>query len=152
MKCPFCHNETKVIDSRYIADSNVIRRRRGCDECSKRFTTYERIEYLDINVIKREGKKEPFDRNKILTGIKRACEKRPITEYQIETMVSEIEMAIRNEDSLDIPSHKIGDLIIEKLIKIDPVAYIRFASVYYDFDDLKAFDGALKKLKRKVKN
>ena len=149
MRCPYCgHEELKVIDKRE-SDEKSIRRRRECLKCGKRFTTYERIESADLIVVKKDGRRERFDRNKLKTGILKACEKRPITNETIEKMVDEIESELRNEDSVEVPSKKIGELVMKKLRRIDKVAYIRFASVYREFADLESFENELKKLTRK---
>lgn len=147
MKCPFCGNEEqKVVDSRETEDS--IRRRRECLKCEKRFTTYERIENVEIIVIKKDGSRQLFDRNKMKSGIVRACEKRSISIEMIDKMVDDIEKEIRRQETTEIDSHKIGELIMRKLRGIDKVAYIRFASVYREFEDLASFEEELKKLKK----
>ena len=149
MKCPFCsHEETKVVDKRETAGSDVTRRRRECLKCGKRFTTYERVE-TDLVVIKKDGKRESFDREKVKNGIKRACEKRPVTHGQIESVVSEIEGELRQRKGAEIPSSAIGDLVMKKLKKLDKVAYIRFASVYREFTDVESFQEELNKLVKK---
>ncbi len=146
MQCPYCgHHELKVIDKRE-SDEKSIRRRRECLKCGKRFTTYERIESADLIVVKKDGRRERFDRNKLKSGILKACEKRPITNETIEKMVDEIETELRNEDTIEIPSKRIGELVMRKLRRIDKVAYIRFASVYREFADLESFENELKKL------
>ena len=148
MKCPYCGNsDTSVIDSRETEDMRVIRRRRECPKCEKRFTTYERVELLDLFVIKKDGRREAFDRKKLLVGIERACEKRPISHDAIETMVDEIEGELRGMDKAEVPSKRIGRMVMKKLKTLDKVAYIRFASVYYSFEDLEAFERELDKLK-----
>jgi transcriptional repressor NrdR len=146
MKCPYCTNpDTKVVDSRQV--DSQIRRRRECEKCEKRFTTFERVEAAELYVIKKNGARQPFNAEKVRSSIRKACEKRPISLDQIEEMVSEIEAKLRNEDSIEIPSSKIGDLVMARLKKSDKVAYIRFASVYRDFGDLEAFEETIEKLK-----
>ncbi|MBS3098561.1 transcriptional regulator NrdR [Candidatus Woesearchaeota archaeon] len=148
MRCPYCgFNETKVLDSRESEDSDVTRRRRECEKCSKRFTTYERVEMLDLRVIKKNGNIEGFDRGKILKGVLKACEKRPIKMEKIEKLVDDIESELRKNETTEIPSKVIGELVMEKLKKLDKVAYVRFASVYKEFTDLKSFETELKKIK-----
>lgn len=149
MKCPFCsHEETKVIESRESEDLKATRRRRECLKCEKRFTTYERVENIEIIVIKKEGKREMFDRNKVKSGMLKACEKRPINTELIDKAVDEIEKDIRNMESTEINSTAIGNLVMRKLKAIDKVAYIRFASVYREFEDISNFEEELKKLKK----
>ena len=147
MKCPFCINlNNKVIDSRLSKDHNVIRRRRECLNCSKRFTTYERIEEILPLVIKKDGRREPFDRNKILNGLKKACEKRPISITKIERAVENIEQLFQEKGEKEIGSDKIGEKIMEELHNIDEVAYVRFASVYRQFKDVTDFMNELGKM------
>ncbi len=149
MKCPFCSNEdTKVLDSRETEDLSVTRRRRECLKCEARFTTYERIE-LNIRVIKKNGASQQFDRQKIISGLEKSCEKREITQEQIETIASKIESYIMKHGLKEIKSNKIGSIIMKELKKIDKVAYIRFASVYKDFTDLESFKEELIKLTKK---
>ncbi len=148
MICPYCDNkDTRVIDKRPSGDK-TFRRRRECEKCRKRFTTYERIEIVPLTIIKRDGRREDFDRNKIRLGIMRACEKRPINQEKIERIVDEIENDLRNMDTVEIRSKIIGDMVIEKLKSLDEVAYIRFASVYKKFKDIESFEKELKELKR----
>lgn len=150
MKCPYCnHGETKVIDTRETEDSDVTRRRRECLKCEKRFTTYERMEMLDLRVIKKNGTIVGFDRNKVLRGILKACEKRPIKIEKIERLVDEIETDLRKEETTEIPSKVIGEKVMDKLRELDKIAYIRFASVYRDFTDIKSFEKELQSLKKK---
>ena len=140
MKCPACgHLESKVIDSRPSADGKSIRRRRECLECGKRFTTYENIETLPLIVIKKDLSRETFDRNKILNSIIRACDKRQVTLSQMDAVVNEIESELQNSLQNEIPSTKIGEMVMEKLKDLDEVAYVRFASVYRQFKDIGAF-------------
>ena len=145
MKCPVCsHMESKVVDSRPAEDS--IRRRRECLECQRRFTTYESVESIPIIVIKKDNRRESFDRNKILRGIFKACEKRPVSEEQMKEMTREIEAQLQNQLQQEIASYKIGELVMEKLKEIDEVAYVRFASVYREFRDINTFMSELKSL------
>ncbi|MBU5537328.1 MAG: transcriptional regulator NrdR [Candidatus Aenigmatarchaeota archaeon] len=147
MRCPYCNSEKiKVIDKR-PSDNKTFRRRRECQKCHKRFTTYERIELVPLTVIKRDGRREAFDRNKIRIGIMKACEKRPISQEKIEKIVDEIENELRNMDTTEIKSKVIGDMVIEKLKSLDEVAYIRFASVYKKFKAIEDFEKELKALK-----
>lgn len=147
MKCPYCgSNENKVVDKRETDNDVVTRRRRECLDCEKRFTTYERIESINLVVIKKEGIREQFNRDKIEKGILKACEKRPVTQEQIRKIVKDIEYHIKNKDSIEIPSSLIGRMVMTRLKRIDKVAYIRFASVYKDFKDPEEFQDELKKL------
>ncbi len=145
MKCPFCANgENKVIDSRLSKDGNSIRRRRECLACSKRFTTYEYVEDVIPVVIKKDGRREAFERGKILTGIKKACEKRPISVDDIEGVVDRIEQFCQESQLREIPSSVVGEKLMEELHRLDGVAYVRFASVYRDFKDVNDFLEELK--------
>jgi transcriptional repressor NrdR len=150
MRCPYCGSEElKVLDKR-TSDEKSIWRRRECLKCEKRFTTYERVESADLIVIKKDGtRRERFDRNKVKSGIVKACEKRPVTNEAIEKIVDEIEAELRGEDSIEIPSRRIGELVMKKLKRMDKVAYIRFASVYREFEDIESFRDELKKLEGK---
>jgi len=140
MKCPFCGNtDSKVIDSRITDDNESIRRRRECEKCAKRFTTYERLETQPIMVIKKDGTRQPYDRNKILVGLIRACIKRNIEIKLLEKIADDIELEIRNSTSLEITTNGIGDLVLRRLKNLDKVAYIRFASVYRHFDNIEEF-------------
>lgn len=140
MRCPFCgFEESKVIDSRPTDEGERIRRRRECLKCEKRFTTYEMIESLPIMVIKKDKSRQPFDREKLFNGIMRACEKRPVSIETVEMAIDDIELQIQNSLDREVPSDKIGELVMEKLRGIDEVAYIRFASVYRDFKDINSF-------------
>jgi transcriptional repressor NrdR len=148
MKCPFCSApDTKVIDTRLSESEGSIRRRRECEKCGKRFTTFERIENTPIAVIKKENTREPFDRNKILGGLIRACVKRNISTSMLENLVDEIESEIRNFHANEISSKEIGDIVLKKLKSLDKVAYIRFASVYKQFDSVEQFTKELYELK-----
>ncbi len=147
MKCPFCNKEnTKVIDSRPAEESNSIRRRRQCDECGRRFTTYEKIETIPLIVIKKDNNREPYDREKIEKGIVRSCHKRPISMVEISNFVDEIENQIFNMEEREISSSRIGEIIMDRLKDFDSVAYVRFASVYREFKDVSTFMDELKKL------
>ena len=150
MRCPFCeHDDTKVIDSRHTEDGHAIRRRRECDACGKRFTTYEKIEQMILMVIKKDGSREAFDRNKIMNGIIKACEKRPVPMAEIEKVVDEIERGLNNMMEKEVESTFIGELIMESLRKLDEVAYVRFASVYRQFSDINTFMEELTRLLNK---
>jgi len=147
MKCPFCGKEnTRVIDSRPADDGNSIRRRRQCDECSKRFTTYEKVEAIPLVVIKKDNNRESYDRTKIEAGVYRSCHKRPISVDQINTLVDEIENTVFNMEEKEIPSSVIGEIVMDKLRDLDPVAYVRFASVYREFKDVNTFMSEIKKI------
>lgn len=144
MKCVFCSDDTKVVDKRTA--ENVTRRRRECLKCKKRFTTYERAD-VSIDVIKKDGRREPFSREKILSGMLKACEKRPVTKQQIDDTIDRIENDLRGS-SEEVQSKKIGEMVMKHLKKLDKVAYIRFASVYRSFDDIKLFEQEVKSLKK----
>ena len=147
MKCPFCgYTESKVIDSRPTDENERIRRRRECIQCSKRFTTYETIEDVPIIVIKKDRSREVFDRNKILKGMLRACEKRKVTVADLDAKIDEIEASLQSSVDREVTSARIGELIMEKLKEIDEVAYVRFASVYKEFDSAESFRDELAKL------
>ena len=147
MKCPFCgFEESKVIDSRPTDEGQRIRRRRECLKCGKRFTTYEIIESLPIIVIKKDKSRETFNRDKLMTGLLRACEKRPVSIDTLDNMIDEIETVLQNSLDREVSSEKIGELVMEKLKAIDEVAYVRFASVYRQFKDINAFMRELSKL------
>lgn len=146
MKCPFCGKDnTKVIDSRPTEDSS-IRRRRQCDECGKRFTTYEKVETMPIIVIKKDNNREPYDREKLVAGIVRSCHKRPVSLSQINAMVDELETQIFNTGEKEIPTTTIGMIVMDKLKELDEVAYVRFASVYREFKDVNTFMDEIKKI------
>lgn len=149
MKCPYCGKEnTRVIDSRPTDDSS-IRRRRQCDECGKRFTTYEKVETLPLIVVKKDNNREPYDREKIVAGIVRSCHKRPISMKQINDMVDDIEGQIFNMGEKEIPTTTIGSIVMDKLKNLDEVAYVRFASVYREFKDVNTFMDEIKKILKK---
>lgn len=147
MNCPKCtFEESKVIDSRNVDEYNCIRRRRECLKCKNRFTTYEKIEYTPIMVIKKDGTREQFDRDKIIGGMIRACQKRPVTLEQIEKTAEEIEIELNNTLEKEVDSYKIGDIVIQKLKALDKIAYVRFASVYREFKDISEFKKELNKM------
>ena len=147
MKCPFCSSlSTRVIDSRPADDNSSIRRRRLCDECGKRFTTYEKIETIPVIVIKKDSIREQYDRSKIEAGVLRACHKRPISVEQIRNLVDEVELEIFNREEKEISSTLIGELVMDKMKRMDSVAYVRFASVYREFKDVDSFMSELKKM------
>ena len=149
MKCPYCGKEnTRVIDSRPTDDSS-IRRRRQCDECGKRFTTYEKVETLPLIVVKKDNNREPYDREKIVAGIVRSCHKRTISMTQINDMVDDIEGQIFNMGEKEIPTTTIGSIVMDKLKDLDEVAYVRFASVYREFKDVNTFMDEIKKILKK---
>ncbi|HSU24414.1 MAG TPA: transcriptional regulator NrdR [Pyrinomonadaceae bacterium] len=147
MRCPFCgHLEDKVVDSREAKDGDAIRRRRECLQCGRRFTSYERIDEIPYMAVKKSGQRELFDRGKVLSGLMRACEKRPISMGQLELIVDDIEKAVQDSTDREMPTSDIGKLIMERLKALDKVAYVRFASVYLEFEDVSAFMAELKDL------
>ena len=147
MRCPFCGKEdNRVIDSRPVEENNSIRRRRICDTCGRRFTTYEKVETIPLVVIKKDNNREPYDRSKIEGGILRACHKRPISINQINQLVDEVETEIFNREEKEISSRVIGELVMDKLKNLEAVAYVRFASVYREFKDINTFMDELKKV------
>lgn len=149
MRCPYCHSlDNRVLDSRAVEEGSSIRRRRECEKCQKRFTTYERVEDTLLVVVKKEGKREKFDRQKILSGLVRACEKRPVSLEQMEAIVNAIELHLRQRGDGEVPSEDIGKLVIEHLGRTDEVAYVRFASVYKEFKDISSFAEELKVLQQ----
>ncbi len=149
MRCPFCaYSESKVIDSRPADDGQKIRRRRECMQCAKRFTTYEAIESMPVIVVKRDKSRQVFDRNKLLSGMLRACVKRPVTLEQIESAIDEIETSLQNSLDREINSTQLGELTLQKLKDIDEIAYVRFASVYRDFKDIDSFLSELNNLRK----
>ena len=152
MKCPSCnYHETKVIDSRLNTDGTAIRRRRECIQCEKRFTTYEYVEQVPLMVVKRDGRRQPFDRKKIIHGLMKACEKRPVSIDKMEEITGEIERAIQKKYEREINSKDVGELVMEKLAALDEVAYVRFASVYRQFRDVNQFMDELKGMLNKEK-
>ncbi|MCQ2494057.1 MAG: transcriptional regulator NrdR [Lachnospiraceae bacterium] len=147
MKCPYCSNDnTRVIDSRPADDNASIRRRRICDDCNKRFTTYEKVETIPLIIIKKDNNREAYDRQKIESGVLRACHKRPVSLAQITGLVDEVENDISQLEEKEIPSDKIGELVMNKLKDLDAVAYVRFASVYREFKDVNTFMDELKSM------
>lgn len=147
MKCPFCgHLEDKVVDSRESREGDVIRRRRECLKCERRFTSYERIDEIPYMVVKKDGRREPFDRDKVMTGIMKACEKRPISMTKIEALVNSIEKYVQDSKDRERSTEKIGEMIMRKLKDLDKVAYVRFASVYLEFKDVTEFMSELRNL------
>ncbi|HLV10373.1 MAG TPA: transcriptional regulator NrdR [Halanaerobiales bacterium] len=147
MKCPYCeHLESKVIDSRYTGGHTCIRRRRECLDCGERFTTYERLEDIPLMVVKRNGQREMFDRNKLVTGLLKACEKRTISKEKIDNLVDNIERELQNDMKTEVKSTEIGELVMKDLKEMDEVAYVRFASVYRQFKDVNKFKQELESL------
>lgn len=147
MKCPYCSNaDTRVIDSRPAEDGNSIRRRRSCDVCGKRFTTYEKVETIPLIIIKKDNNREQYDRSKIENGILRACYKRPVSAEAIQRTIDSIETKIFNREEKEVPSSEIGELVMDELKELDEVAYVRFASVYREFKDVNTFMDELKKI------
>lgn len=152
MRCPFCQSdETKVLDSRQIDGGTAIRRRRECEVCTKRFTTYEKYEESQLMVVKKDGRREPFSRQKLLSGLHKACEKRPVSTEQLEIMVAEIERELRDVNDREIPSELVGEMVMNKLFQTDEIAYIRFASVYRQFKDIRKFMEELDELVKRRK-
>ena len=150
MRCPFCHhNDSKVVDSRSAGDGEVIRRRRECLSCSRRFTTYERIERSSIRVMKKDGSRVPFEREKIRSGLLKSCYKRPVSAEAIESIIAKVETEIHKFFDREVPSHFIGELVMKELHVLDEVAYVRFASVYRDFKDVGEFYKELKPMLEK---
>lgn len=149
MKCPYCsHTSTNVLESRISQDFNSIRRRRRCDACGKRFTTYERVEGIDLNVIKKDGTKECFSREKLKRGILKATWKRPVSLEEIESLIDDVEQKLRQRDTTEVKSWEVGKLVIHRLKKIDPLSYLLYASVYRDFRTLEDFESELKEMRQ----
>jgi len=147
VRCPFCgHIEDKVVDSREAKIGDTIRRRRQCEKCHRRFTTYERIDEIPYMVVKKDGRREKFDRQKILAGLLKACEKRPVSMGKLETIVNEIEAHVAESPDRERPAAELGEMVMSRLKKLDKVAYVRFASVYLDFKDVREFMDELKDL------
>jgi transcriptional repressor NrdR len=150
MKCPFCGKlDSKVVDKRDTDNQLATRRRRECLACGKRYTTYERLETTAITVVKKDGVRQQFDRSKIISGVVRACEKRPVKREDIEKLADEVEAELKTAEEAEVESKKVGELVIKKLKKLDKVAYIRFASVYKQFTDIEDFEKELQKLQKK---
>jgi transcriptional repressor NrdR len=147
MKCPFCgHLQDKVVDSRESKEGDAIRRRRQCLECHRRFTSYERIDEIPYMVVKKDGRRERFERQKVLAGVLKACEKRPVSMIQLETIADKAEMMVQDSSEREVSTTGIGELIMNELKSLDKVAYVRFASVYLDFKDVQEFMSELKEL------
>lgn len=150
MKCPYCaHNDLRVVETRE-GDHTTLRRRRACNGCQKRFTTYERIDQPDLVVLKKGGKKQPFDIDKLMKGVLIACSKRPVPLDQVERLVEDIHANLRSRETVEVPAQIIGNLVMQRLKELDPIAYIRFASVYQDFATLAQFHKEVNKLKKEV--
>ena len=150
MRCPYCRSENNsVIDKRESDDNVAIRRRRECNDCKKRFTTYERVELVELIVVKKDGRREHFDRDKLIKGLKMACQKRPIKQESIIEIADSVEGELRKKNKIEIPSRTIGEIVMRKLKKLDKVAYIRFASVYREFTDAESFTKELQALLKK---
>ncbi|KAB3533175.1 transcriptional regulator NrdR [Alkaliphilus serpentinus] len=153
MNCPFCsHQDSKVVDSRPTDEGQAIRRRRECISCSKRFTTYEKVEEIPLIIVKKSGEREPYNRNKVMNGIIRACEKRPVSLGKIEYITDDIEKHLYNSMELEITTGYIGQLVMERLKELDEVAYVRFASVYREFKDINTFMDELRKMLKEKKD
>jgi transcriptional repressor NrdR len=153
MNCPFCgHSDNRVVDSRDVRSGSEVRRRRECSECGKRFTTYERVDELPTTVVKRDGRRESFDREKLLTGLLRACEKRPVPRRELVAIVDAVESIQAARDVREISTEEIGNMVIEELRRLDQVAYVRFASVYRRFEDVNQFMDELRSLLIKEQN
>jgi transcriptional repressor NrdR len=151
MKCPYCrHSKSRVVDKRNAAGLEAIRRRRECVACGRRFSTYERIELAGFSVIKKDGRREGFDREKLLAGLLKACEKRPVPREAIEQLVERVQSELGNREGREVPAAVIGEMVMDWLAATDKVAYIRFASVYREFADLSSFERELKTLKKKT--
>lgn len=151
MKCPYCsHADTSVIDSRETEDTTSIRRRRVCNQCEKRFTTYERVEGIELTVIKKDGSKEEFSREKLKRGIVKATWKRPVSMSEIEDLINEVEQRLRRKDGSEVKAWEIGNLVLSRLCKLDPLSYLLFASVYRDFDSIDDFAQEIAKLSPQV--
>lgn len=153
MKCPHCHHQdTRVVDSRPIEEGALLRRRRQCDHCGARFSTHERVISAPLIVVKKDGRREEFSGDKLRRGIVSACSKRPVATGDIENAVEEIEAALRRESNSEVPAERVGELVMEKLLTLDQVAYVRFASVYQQFDDVKLFAQLLDRMNRRHRN
>lgn len=149
MKCPHCHLDTRVVDSRPVEDGAALRRRRHCDGCGARFTTFERMAVAPLVVVKKDGRREEFSSAKLRAGLTKACSKRPVATGDIEAAVNEIEAELRREGHSEIAAERVGELVMEKLLALDQVAYVRFASVYQQFDDVRLFALLLKRIGRR---
>lgn len=149
MKCPHCHFDTRVVDSRPVEDGTALRRRRHCDNCGARFTTFERVAVAPLVVVKKDGRREEFSPAKLRAGLTKACSKRPVATSDIENAVSEIEVELRREGQSEVAAERVGELVMEKLLGLDQVAYVRFASVYQQFDDVRLFALLLERIGRR---
>ncbi|ATO50281.1 MULTISPECIES: transcriptional regulator NrdR [Brevibacillus] len=153
MRCPFCEfNGTRVLDSRPFNNNKSIRRRRECEDCGRRFTTFEMVEETPLLIIKKDGTREEYSRDKILRGLIRACEKRPVTLEILENIVNEIERELRSQGKAEVPSKEVGEMVMERLYHVDEVAYVRFASVYRQFKDINVFMRELEELLEQARN
>ncbi|AZB43888.1 transcriptional regulator NrdR [Bacillus sp. FJAT-42376] len=153
MKCPTCHNQgTRVLDSRPVEEGKAIRRRRECEECQYRFTTFEKVEEIPLIVVKKEGTREEFSREKMLRGLIKACEKRPVPLTKLEEIVQDIEKELRNNGVSEVKSGSVGEMVMDRLAQVDEVAYVRFASVYRQFKDINVFIDELKDLIKRESN
>ncbi|KZZ85934.1 MULTISPECIES: transcriptional regulator NrdR [Bacillaceae] len=153
MKCPTCHNQgTRVLDSRPVEEGKAIRRRRECEECQYRFTTFEKVEEIPLIVVKKEGTREEFSREKMLRGLIKACEKRPVPLTKLEEIVQDIEKELRNNGVSEVKSDSVGEMVMDRLAQVDEVAYVRFASVYRQFKDINVFIDELKELIKRESN
>jgi transcriptional repressor NrdR len=153
MKCPFCHEDNdRVLDTRPSDDGGAIRRRRECTNCRRRFTTYERIEITTVKIIKKDGVREPFDRIKIKRGLETACWKRPVSDVQLESIISEVENDLEMSGRSEVPSRQVGEMVICRLRELDSVAYVRFASVYRQFKDARDFADEIKPMLKEARN
>lgn len=152
MKCPVCgHIDSRVIDSRPTEEGAALRRRRHCDQCGARFTTHERVQNMPLMVIKKDGRREEFNGDKLYGGIAKACNKRPVPTGEITSLVSELESDLRREGTLEVSSERVGEMVMERLIHLDEVAYVRFASVYQRFDDVRRFAQLLERISRRTR-
>ena len=150
MKCPHCQEvDSKVIESRDVANGEAIRRRRQCQECNQRYTTYERLEYTHLVIVKKDGTRELFNRAKLIAGLQRACEKTPVTSMQIEDLVADVERELYAKGENELYSRDVGELVMHRLADVNEVAYVRFASVYRSFKDIQSFERALQMIKNK---
>lgn len=149
MKCPHCgKGESRVVDSRVVRDSRAVRRRRECLGCGRRFTTYEWVERVPLTVVKRDGRREPYDREKLIRGVATACRKRPVAREDVERLVDELEAELADEYRTEVSSSELGERVLSRLLKLDPVSYVRFASVYRQFSDVEEFSNELKWLRK----
>lgn len=150
MKCPYCHHsETRVVDSRPVEDGNALRRRRECESCGQRFTTHERTQHTPLMVVKKDGRREEFSADKLINGVAKACNKRPVSMEAIANLVADVEQTLRQESNLEVSAERVGDLVMERLLELDQVAYVRFASVYQQFDDVHLFAQLLARISRR---